>query len=763
MLFLLQLLFLTSTHGLPPIDSLAVILFGSLVVFTMLHGIKLTEGQVSLLPMVAVATYLVMGPVAATWLVWAGVLISGPFSYVRSRRNGLLGSWDERLDLFDRTAVNALMMPVGILFGSLIYELMVDWLALDSVSYPILILFWGVGYFFINYLFITLFFATRDKTALRRFWQNMPQPLLFEVIPLPFAPLIARIYTDLGRDYFLILLLGIVMITLTIQYLNEIGMRLNRRDMELDSLKNVGKTLGAGLEIDSVMAAIRVQVLRLMPAQMFYIALYDPNQNRVTFPFAMQGEQRMTIAARQDGHGLVEHVLVEKRPLLIPKNVAATAQSLDLAVFGQEPACWLGVPIMLADAPIGVIVVESYDQSSLYDEWHQDVLTTIATQAAMAIHNARLYAQTGSELDQRVQELNSILSTIHEGTLLVSLEGQIITANRILTEFIGLPDDELEGRSLFARDTDDDLLAKIGYEFADWQADCAALAQGEKWHTAHIVMSGSQRREVERTLVPVRDEASVITGWLLIFRDITEEIELSKSREETIHMLVHDLRSPLSVTMGSLETMNAWLEMGRTDDVRRLLDLANTGGQRMLQLLNNLLDSYKFESGTMPLTQEAIPVLPWLADLKAQFAPAAAIANLSLDLNVEPGLPMLWADKGHMTRVISNLVDNAIKFTPDGGNIELWARCPNDGECTILMGVSDNGLGIPLEEQAKLFDKFRQRADVRGRRQGTGLGLTYCKLVVEAHNGRIWIESEGVKGQGSTFVMVLPAFDEQQT
>jgi PAS domain S-box-containing protein len=359
--------------------------------------------------------------------------------------------------------------------------------------------------------------------------------------------------------------------------------------------------------------------------------------------------------------------------------------------------------------------------------------------------------------------LNSILSTIHEGTLLVSLEGSIVTTNRVLTEFIGLAHDELEGNSLFTSDMGGNLLSQIGYELADWQADCAALTHGEKWRTAHIVMSGSQEREVERTLVPVHNELDEITGWLLIFRDITEEIELAKSREETIHMLVHDLRSPLSVTMGSLETMDAWLEMGRTDDVRRLLDLANTGGQRMLQLLNNLLDSYKFESGNMSLNHETIPILPWLADLKAQFGPAASIANLSLELNVEPGLPMLWADKGHMTRVIANLVDNAIKFTPDGGDIELWARYLDGAEKTILMGVSDNGLGIPPEEQAKLFDKFRQNANVRGRHQGTGLGLTYCKLVVEAHNGRIWIESEGIKGQGSTFIVALSAFDEHQT
>jgi signal transduction histidine kinase len=276
-------------------------------------------------------------------------------------------------------------------------------------------------------------------------------------------------------------------------------------------------------------------------------------------------------------------------------------------------------------------------------------------------------------------------------------------------------------------------------------------------------MPGETERHLERTLVPVRDEDKAISGWLLIFRDITEEVELAKSREETIYMLVHDLRSPLSVTMGSLQTMNAWLGMGRTDDVQRLLDLAHNGGQRMLQLLNNLLDTYKFENGSMPLNIEPLPVLPWLTDVQNQFVPAAASVGLTIQVEVEPGLPMIGGDKGHMMRVLSNLMDNAVKFTPDGGDIKLWASLNRGRRVNeVLVGVSDTGVGIPVAEQERLFDKFQQIASSKGRSQGTGLGLTYCKLVVEAHNGRIWVESEGIPGEGSTFYMALPVYEDDQ-
>ncbi|MEJ2748851.1 MAG: ATP-binding protein [Anaerolineae bacterium] len=656
------------------------------------------------------------------------------------------------------------MFPAGILLGSFLYERLANAGPMTSSGYPVLILLWGAGYLLVNYLFVVAYFALSGQTQLQQFWHSMPRPLLFEMLLVPFAPLVARIYTDLGWDYFVFLMLAIVFITYIVRNLNDIGLHLDRRVLELDSLKNVGQTLSAGLEIEPILAAIHVQVTRLMPSDSFYIALLDAARNEVSFPLAVDGGQPVQIAERRVGNGLVEYVVRQKRPLLIPQNVTETAANFGLHLNSKEPACWLGVPILLAGDSIGAIVVQSYKQPNLYDDWHQDVLVALASQAAMAIQNARLYAQAGSEIARQVRELNSILSTIHEGILLLNLTGEIVTTNRVFTEFVELPEEQIVGQPLIVNGQATELMTKIGYELADWEQDCADLRQGEKWRTFRIEMKGATERQVERTLVPVRDAARGITNWLLIFRDITEETELAQSREETIHMLVHDLRSPLSVTLGSLETIHAWLKMGRTDDVQKLLDLAHDGGQRMLQILNNLLDSYKFENGSVRLNIEPLPVMAWLTEVQAQFAPAAANAGLTITVEVEPDLPLVGGDREHMIRVLSNLVDNAVKFTPDGGHINLWASLiVDDGMNSVLVGVSDTGLGIPPEAQERLFVKFQQNANARGRRQGTGLGLTYCKLVVEAHNGRIWVESEGVPGKGSTFLMVLPVYDNSRS
>jgi signal transduction histidine kinase len=127
---------------------------------------------------------------------------------------------------------------------------------------------------------------------------------------------------------------------------------------------------------------------------------------------------------------------------------------------------------------------------------------------------------------------------------------------------------------------------------------------------------------------------------------------------------------------------------------------------------------------------------------------------------VDADLPNVNVDRALFLRVLSNLVDNALKFTPDGGRVQLWARCdPEVAPDMLLVGVRDTGPGIPPEYLDRVFEKFQQLPSTRGRRRGTGLGLSFCKLVVEAHGGSIWVESN--VGEGSTFLMTLPLIEHE--
>ncbi|MCP4427764.1 MAG: GAF domain-containing protein [Chloroflexi bacterium] len=757
---LAALIVLTVAQPIRIPGTLPVFLFGFLIAFTMTFGIALAGGVISFLPMVVTAAYLTMGMAATGWLIFVGAGINGLVRHFFGKRLQLPFSSKNWPDLLSRVAVNAVMTVASVLFGGYIFERLGGSPPLSRLGSSVLLLAFVVGYFLINYFFAGIYLSMMGGGQYKQFLRTIPQAALYEATPVAFAPLIALVYTVLGEGYFALLVLAMVIVTIVMWNLNKTRLHLNRRVRELDSLQVVGQTLSASLEIEAIAAAIHSQVARLMPAGAFYIALYEPESGEVSFPLSYVGSACVQWSARRAGNGLTEYVLRTRRPLLIREDVGETAVAFGLDLIGKESACWLGVPIMLAEQPIGVIAVQSYSRSNVYDDWHQDVLVTIAAQAAMAIQNARLYTRAGSALAQRVQELDSILRTTHDGILLCDRQWRILTTNRAFIEFVGLENVDLTGQSLMDwSNAVDALIANTGYTPTMLEEDGDALLQGEKLRRRSIVVSGPPERHVERTLVPVHNQERKITGWLLIFRDTTEEVELLQMRDDMAHMVVHDLRSPLSVTLGSLETIRAWLEMGRMEDVHRLLELAKTGGERMLQLLNDLLDTYKFESGEMPLDLAPMPILPWLTEAKAQFLPIAAETGIMITVDIELNLPPVVADKEHMTRILSNLVDNAVKFTPDGGDIRLWAQVATEANSPmVLVGVSDTGVGIPLEEQDKLFIKFQQNMLTKGRRQGTGLGLTYCKLVVEAHGGRIWVESSGTKGGGSTFMMEFPAY-----
>jgi signal transduction histidine kinase len=259
----------------------------------------------------------------------------------------------------------------------------------------------------------------------------------------------------------------------------------------------------------------------------------------------------------------------------------------------------------------------------------------------------------------------------------------------------------------------------------------------------------------------VRGHGRAITGWLIVLRDVTEEIELAHLKDDMTHMLVHDLRSPLTVLGNSFFLLEEAFAKGDSELFSKLMAMAQRSSERMLTLVSDLLGISELESHQVELALERVDARSLLHEAITQLSPLAASAQITLDISAAKDLPPLYVDPELIRRVLNNLLDNAIKFTPDGGCVRVWAQ--RDGETAadeLLIGVSDEGPGIPEGEQHRLFDKFRRVGSVRGRRAGSGLGLPFCKLAVEAHGGRIWVKSPSSErvsaSAGSTFLMTLP-------
>jgi signal transduction histidine kinase len=743
----------------PPSFSqlLPALLFCGLVVFTDAFGIRLPTGMVSLLPTMTIAAYLVTGLAPAGWAAFVGTVI---YSWIRGRWGKELHfpASGSRRGFASLMAVNATMHTGSILIGGAAYQMLGGSLPLEGVTVGDLpaLLALAVSYLAFNHSTAGLVIAARSNDEIKRYIRSLPNLLLYEGGPLLFAPLVALIYTQLGIIQFLLFSSLIVITSLTTRSLALTSGRLERRVKELGSLQAVGRALSASLNIDVILSAIHKQVAALMPARNFYVALYDVETDEVSFPLAIEDEQRVTWRSRRAGSGLTEHILETRQPLLLRGDITKMLAKMGIEHIGKTAASWLGVPILAEQEPIGVIAIQSYTTPMAYDISHQEVLVTIAAQAAVAIQNARLYEQTDEALALRVQELASILHTTGDGILLLDADYRVLAVNRALANFLGIAQAEITNHQLGAVELGEDtsLLAMIG--FNDIQTlvhACEEIREDGGHHKQIVLVQGPPKRHLERTLTPVRGEDSAITGWLFVFRDISEEIKLAQLREDMMHMLVHDLRSPLTLLQGSLDMMAPAIKDGKLNKANLLVQMARRGSDRMLRMVNELLDISKLESGELVIHPEIVNPEALFREITARLEPLTQKAHITINLNMAQETPSLYVDAKLVERVLHNLVDNAIKFTPDHGTVQLWAKSDPENADWLRLGVTDTGPGIPPEERPRLFEKFQQTS-VTGRRVGTGLGLPFCKLAVEAHGGQIWIESE--VGAGSTFIMRLP-------
>lgn len=253
--------------------------------------------------------------------------------------------------------------------------------------------------------------------------------------------------------------------------------------------------------------------------------------------------------------------------------------------------------------------------------------------------------------------------------------------------------------------------------------------------------------------VPISEEE---VAHLVVLRDITTQRQAEQMQHDMIRAMVHDLRNPLFNVMTSLETVQ-WLDaQGKGPLIpgqQRALQRSLIGAQQMSHLIDNILDVSRLESGQMPLTRTAVSLEELIAAVVNAQRPIAAEKQLHLTHAVAPDLPPAWADAELLERVLQNLLDNAIKFTPSGGDVHITARPAQseDRSPRIKIQVADTGPGIPQGLRQKLFQKFAT-GNVKG--AGSGLGLAFSKLVVEAHGGEIWVTSP--PDGGAVFNLTVP-------
>jgi signal transduction histidine kinase len=231
-----------------------------------------------------------------------------------------------------------------------------------------------------------------------------------------------------------------------------------------------------------------------------------------------------------------------------------------------------------------------------------------------------------------------------------------------------------------------------------------------------------------------------------------ELLETQRLRQDTSDLIIHDLRNPLASMFGVISMLEVVLPEDVLQANHDLIEIAKSSYRRLQRLIDSLLDVSKLESGEAPLNLAPTDLQFLIKETARRLSLTLKSSGIDLILDIPHPLPILIADEERIDRVLGNLVDNALKFSPKGGKVILSALVEQE---QVKVSVTDNGPGIPRVERERIFERFSQASSTKNRRRGFGLGLTFCRLAIIAHGGDIWVE-DGESGAGSRFIFTLP-------
>ncbi|MHB8776425.1 MAG: GAF domain-containing sensor histidine kinase [Anaerolineales bacterium] len=503
----------------------------------------------------------------------------------------------------------------------------------------------------------------------------------------------------------------------------------------MSALAESAVAITSSLEMTEVWQRILNQTMQALQVETVVLALIDHTDNDLVF-HAAAGYNSGSIPGRHipNGQGLAGMVASNGRGFVIP----AVKQDLHYSEVddfeGIEMRAVAIAPIQAYGKVIGVLEAIN-PASGSFDTDTMMVMTDLGSLAGMTIQNAELF----DRLQKAHRHYHELFEDSVDTILITDWEGKILEANRQAVKLSGYSVEQLHSMSIdqLHEINSNKTGLKFGTLKLDQECDYESSLNRQDGGATPIAVY-ARRVEFEET-----DSIQ----WIL--RDITERKELDALREDMASMIYHDLRSPLGNIVSSLDMMG---DLVSDDDaLKSMLDIAGNSTARIQRLVNSLLDINRLESGQRIMDQDAVDPVVLIREAIRDVEPAATARQQRVENKALGVLPCIWVDVDMVHRVFINLLENAIKFTPVEGRIEIGAQM-TDGDL-MKFWVRDNGPGISAAYQENIFDKFTR---VRGKDGpgGLGVGLAFCRLAVLGHGGEIWVESE--PGHGTTFWLTLP-------
>ena len=499
-------------------------------------------------------------------------------------------------------------------------------------------------------------------------------------------------------------------------------------------LNEASRAINSSLDVDKIMQSLLAKMNELLNAAALSIGLVDKGTQELVYRVAEGvGSHRLIGLRVPANQGVSGWVMSHGEPALVPdtRNDSRFDRRGDLRT-GYLTRAMICAPLKAAGEVLGTIQAIN-PVAGTFTGQDLELLVSLANLAATAFANANLYAASQAAEERYLSLFEENVDPI----LITAMSGEIIEVNRKAVEFLGYSRSELLEMSV------------TELHATDAGSALSTRTKGVLIFTSEVVTKTGQRVPVEVHAQTIDFGDRQALQW--IERDITEQVEMEEMRRDMTAMLFHDLQSPLGNVLSSLELVELEMPAG-SDDAHAMLEVAVDSGRRLQALIHSLLDIDRLEAGDSITNRRPVPMARLIDDAERLVKAGLDRQQVILRRELAPDLPLVHVDADMITRVILNLLDNALKYTPKDSTVTVHAGLGKKPHFVYIC-VSDQGNGIPEPYHRTIFDKFR-RVKSDDPPKGLGLGLAFCRLAVEAHGGRIWVDNtpEG----GACFSFIVP-------
>ncbi len=544
--------------------------------------------------------------------------------------------------------------------------------------------------------------------------------------------------------YIRVLELGITAIILAL-FLNYVGresLKLEQKINEMKIFSRITSTVNSSLDTKEVLSLILESAVELLDADGGTIFLKDRETGELIFEKAI-GEKGDLLEGKKlhKGEGIASWVVENGKPLII-NNASKDPRfsSYYDKLSGFKTGSIICVPLKVGDEILGAMEIVNNIKNRKFSEYELEMLLNLSYETSIALHKAILYGEVNLEREK----MKKILENIGDGLVILDGRKRLSMFNNVASNFFILSSDHVNKRCtevLKCRNLNGELMcSECPLDKMVFQGISIMQYEMKIWNGQKEFILGCNLSGIW--------EGRRVVNFILALRDISLIKELDKMKSEFVANVSHELKTPLTAIKGYSELL---MKMNLPPErVRNYYQIIYKEAERLTQLINDLLDVSRIESGKIELKKDMVEIRKIIRERASFFQTQTSKHKIILQFPEYP--TFVLGDNSRLTQVIHNLLDNAIKYSPNGGNI--WARVMDKME-DIIIEIQDQGVGIPPEHLPHIFDRFyRIDSSLRKSTSGTGLGLSIVKSIIEAHNGKISVTSK--VGEGTTFIIKLP-------